>query len=82
LSGLTVDKNKIFPKFLSATSNSSYSDNPSVRIFINHARNGRDIRKYNQNESEILYQRGSNFKVLSKWHGKNGVYFVKLEEVT
>ncbi len=82
LSGFTVGKDKTFPEFLSTTSNPSYSDNPSVRIFINHARNGRDLRKYNQNESEILYQRGSSFKVLSKWLGKNGVYFVKLEEVT
>ena len=82
LDGLIVDENKTFPEFLSTTSNSSYSDKPSVRIFINHARNGRDLRKYNQNESEILYQRGSSFKVLGKGIGTDGIYFVKLEEVT
>ena len=81
LSEFTVGKDKTFPEFLSTTSNSSYSDNPSVRIFINHARNGRDLRKYNQNESEILYQRGSRFNILSK-RFINGIYCIELEEAT
>ena len=79
LDGLIVDENKTFPEFLSTTSNSSYSDNPSVRIFINHARNGRDFRKYNQNESEILYQHGLHFNILSKRFIK-GIYCIELEE--
>ena len=45
-----------------------------IKIYIQNTKNGRDISSIGLNENEVLYERNSKFKVISKilvgeiWH--------------
>ena len=52
-----------YPSFTSTTTLGSYQDNPEARLKI-LSQKGVDLRKYNQEEGEILFSRNSKFKVI------------------
>ena len=52
---------KIFNEYLSS-STEVYDDSFQIQYVI-QSKNGRDIRKYNSTEKEILFERGSSFIV-------------------
>ena len=59
-----------------SVSESVYDDGMDIQMVI-QSKNGRDMREYNPNESEVLFQRGTKFKVV-KVEGQN----IFLEEET
>jgi len=70
-----------YQEYLSTTKGSLYNPAGQVQIFIQDARNGKDISEYNKAEQEILYRRGSMFvvKAIKEKHGKT---WILLEEIT
>ena len=59
--------NKIrIPQYWSTSSKAGYDDTAEILIFIENAEKGRDIRAFGLDESEILYERDSEFVVLEK----------------
>lgn len=56
------------PAYTSVSEN-VYDDGMDIQMVI-QSKNGRDMREYNPNESEVLFQRGTKFKVV-KVEGKN-----------
>jgi hypothetical protein len=54
-----------------STGSSIYDESMPIQYVIK-SKNGRDIRKYNSNEFEVLYRRGSKFKILKV--EKNTIY--------
>lgn len=57
-----VDKIVEYRAYTSTTSRERYNDLSSVELYIN-SKTGKDIRKYNSEEQEILFKRNSLFKV-------------------
>lgn len=57
-----------------------YYDIPSIKIYIQDSKKGRDISLIGLDENEILYERNSIFKVINVL-SKNGVWYILLEEV-
>ena len=77
-----VDEIIQFDEYIRTTTNPTYSDKPNVRICIQNSSHGRDIRKLNPQEQEILYERNSKFKVISKTvNPDNNIYYILLEEI-
>lgn len=68
-------------EYISATKGSVYNPAGQVQIFIEDAKNGKDISKHNKAEQEILYQRGSAF-VVRKIVEKDNKAWILLEEIT
>lgn len=69
-----------FNEFISTTSSSElYNPIGEIQIYIQNARNGRDLTTLNTSEMEVLYERNSTFDVL-KVAKQDGKYFVLLEE--
>ena len=66
------------PSFVSATVSDSYQEAPQVRLYI-QSKSARDLRAFNPEEAEVLFQRGSRFKVISM--KREGTMFVlEIEE--
>ena len=62
-----LKKNKIgkienWKEYLSFSDKEGYNKNANIKIYVNSTR-AKDIRKYNETESEILYQRNSGVKI-------------------
>ena len=75
-----VGREVIFHSYTSTSTNKSfYHENPSVVIKIN-SKNGRDIRRYNPKENEILYDRNMKFLIKNATL-KDGIIFMEAEEV-
>ena len=55
-----IDKPIKFKEFLSFSDKEGYNNNANVKLYVK-SRTGRDIRKYNKEESEILYKTDSKF---------------------
>lgn len=69
-----------FNEFISTTSSSElYNPIGEIQIYIQNARNGRNLKTLNTREMEILYERNSTFDVLSVAK-QDGKYFILLEE--
>ncbi len=66
LEGMNPGKYKVFLQYLSTSWATGYNDNAEVLIYIQNAKNGRNLIKYGKNEKEVLYARNSKFKILSK----------------
>lgn len=66
-------------EYLSFSDKESYNKNANIKIYVNSTR-AKDIRKYNETESEILYQRNSKF-ITKNIVKQNGVYYILWEEV-
>lgn len=69
-----------YNEYLSTTSGPVYNPEGQVLFYIFNATRGRDITLYNPGESEVLYPRNSNFKVIDV-ELLNGVYHILLEEL-
>ena len=79
-----LKKNKIgkienWKEYLSFSDKESYNKNANIKIYVNSTR-AKDIRKYNETESEILYQRNSKF-ITKNIVKQNGIYYILWEEV-
>lgn len=79
-----LKKNKIgkienWKEYLSFSDKESYNKNANIKIYVNSTR-AKDIRKYNETESEILYPRNSKFvtRIIVK---QNGTYYILWEEI-
>ena len=70
---------KAFEQYFSTTKGDIYNPDGQVQYFIINSKQGKDISKYNPMEEEVLYQRGSKFKILdiSK---KEDKYIISMEE--
>lgn len=67
-----------YPAFTSSSAIAGYNDKYTVRAKI-ISKTGRDIRKYNPDESEILFQRNSSFRIVKAEIKDNRVY-LEMEE--
>ena len=67
-------------QYLSTTKNGVYNDDAQVQIYIQNAKNGRDLGKLNDMESEVLYLFMSRFRVLNKVK-QDGKFYILLEEL-
>lgn len=67
-------------QYLSTTKNGVYNDDAQVQIYIQNAKNGRDLGKLNDMESEVLYPFMSRFRVLNKVK-QDGKFYILLEEL-
>lgn len=68
-----------YSAFTSFSSEEVHNESGNVQLFI-RSKTGRDLRRFNPGESEILYPTNSRFRVLSVTE-ENGVYRIELEEV-
>ncbi|MGN1157749.1 MAG: phage minor capsid protein [Agathobacter sp.] len=80
LSQFIVGKDVTFREYISTT-NSLELHNPDgeVQIFIQNAKNGRNLSGINKRESEVLYERGSKFDVVNIVE-HDGKHYILLEE--
>ena len=68
------------PQFMSTTaSNELYNPGGQVQILIPNAQNGADIRRFNANEGEVLYNVGSRFKVVKRYEDSGTWYIIMAE---
>lgn len=75
-----VEGEKYIPnQYLSTTKSEMYNDSGQVQIYIQNAKNGKDLGNMGI-ESEVLYPIGSEFKIIYKTQ-RDGKYWVLLEEV-
>lgn len=78
--GHKVGHKVYYQAYTSTSVNTSfYHEKPDIVIKIN-SKNGRDIRRYNPKENEILYDRDMKFLIKSATF-RNGIYFLEAEEV-
>lgn len=73
-------KEKIFNEYLSATKEGVYNPVGQVQIYIQNSKKGKDLAGFNDMEKEVLYNKNSIFKVISK-KKVDGRYYILLEEV-
>ncbi|MBP3463754.1 MAG: hypothetical protein J6K45_04660 [Clostridia bacterium] len=78
-----IDKNKkgktiIFNEYLSFSNKENYNNQANICIYIS-SKKGKDIRKYNPEESEILYPRNSKF-IIENMIKENGKYYILWRE--
>lgn len=66
-------------EYLSFSNKENYNKNANIKIYVNSTR-AKDIRKYNEIESEIMYQRNSKF-ITKNIVKQNGIYYILWEEV-
>lgn len=74
-----VGKVKEEKEFLGFSNKENYNPNANIKIYAN-SKNGKDIRKYNQEESEILYKTNTKFKT-KKIIKKDEIYYILWEEI-
>lgn len=53
-------------QYWSTSKTEGYNDLAKIIIYIQNSKNGRDISSIGLNENEVLYERNSKFKVISK----------------
>ena len=57
-----------------------YNGNARVQIVIKHATGGRNLGAFNLSEGEVLYERGSNFKVADTYMDDTNRFIIELED--
>ncbi|MFD2696358.1 ADP-ribosyltransferase, partial [Sporolactobacillus shoreicorticis] len=57
-----------------------YDEADQVRLIIKNAKNGADLKGFNDKEEEVLYKRGSSFKTIDGWIEDTGKIVIVLEE--
>ena len=75
-----VEKEYIPKQYLSTTKKGVYNDDAQVQIFIQNAKNGKDLRGLNDMENEVLYPYMAKFKVINKIK-EDGKFYILLEEL-
>lgn len=69
-----------FEEYISTTRGAElYNPEGEIQIYIQDAKNGRDISLLNTAESEVLYERNSRFCVLNIVE-QDGQYYILMEE--
>ena len=68
-----------YKAYTSTTSGNRYNDFSNVELLIKSI-NGKDMRKYNKEEQEILFKRNTKFKVIRK-EKINDIYYIQMEEI-
>ncbi len=74
-----VEKEYIPKQYLSTTKSGVYNDDAQVQIYIQNAKNGKDLKGLNDTEKEVLYPYMTKFKVISKIK-EGGKFYILLEE--
>lgn len=74
-----VDNVVTYQEFLSTTKGETYNPDGQVQIYIQGAKNGKDVSTINENENEILYKRNSSFKVENVVN-QDGKYYILVVE--
>ena len=78
-----VGRIKRYPAYVSMSAGDEvHNPNGQVQIIVLHSKHGRDIRRYNEVEQEILYPRGSLFNVRSIEQKEDGTYEILLTEAS
>lgn len=75
----TVGTEVLYPAFTSASVGGEYHESPTVLLRIK-SKTGRDLRKYNNEEQEVLFSRNCRFHILSA-KIENKVIVLEMEEV-
>ena len=75
-----VGKEYIPKQYLSTTKSGVYNEDAQVQIYIQNAKKGKDLGKFNDMENEVLYPYMTKFKVVSK-ERQDGKFFILLEEL-
>lgn len=70
-----------FKQYISTTCGEIYNPEAPILIRIINSSKGKDIREYNENEQEILYERDSVFEVVDVTETANGGIEITLWEV-
>ena len=78
--GIKVDQEYIPGQYLSTTKAGIYNEEGQVQIYIQNAKNGKDLRGLNDMENEVLYPRDAKFRIVNKTKN-DGKYYILLEEV-
>ncbi|NMH83279.1 hypothetical protein HH307_03065 [Bacillus coagulans] len=65
--------------YTSATTGDVYNPAGQVELYI-LSKTGRDIRKYNESEQEILFKRGVSF-IVTDLEEVEGKFYIRLKEV-
>lgn len=81
LKSFKVGKEVSFDEFVSTTSGKElYNPDGEIQLIIKNSLRGRDLTLMNKQEAEVLYERGSRFKVICKYvHADKK--FIFLEEL-
>lgn len=79
-----LDRNRVgkieeWKEYLSFSSKEGYSGSENIKIYVN-SKHAKDLRKYNSEESEILYKRNSKF-ITKNVTKKDHVYYILWEEM-
>lgn len=77
--GFNSDKTITIDQYWSTSKGEGYNKNANIKIYIQSAKNGRDISSIGLDEKEVLYERKSQFVVVSKIF-RDGVWNILLEE--
>lgn len=75
----SVGNTVTYDEYISTTKGETYNPEGQVQIYIQDAKNGKDISALNSSENEILYTRGSSFDVTNVVK-QDGKYFVLVVE--
>lgn len=75
-----VNQKYVPGQYLSTTKAGMYNEEGQVQIYIQNARNGKDLREWNDMENEVLYPRNMKFRVVNKTK-YDGKFYILLEEV-
>ena len=70
---------KAYKAYTSTTVGNTYNSNGKVQIKI-VSKTGRDIRRFNKGEQEILFERNKKFKIV-KYEFYKGKHYFKMEEL-
>jgi len=76
---MTIGRTVTWDSFVS-TSPQIYNKDDFAQVKITNVKRGKDIRAYNDNEQEVLYRRGTKFKVLDR-RSENGMRVIEMEEL-
>lgn len=74
-----VGNNVIYKAYTSTTVGNRYSDYSNVELHIK-SKSGKDIRKFNKEEQEILFKRNTKFQVINS-KIINNIYHIFMEEI-
>lgn len=74
-----VGNNVIYKTYTSTTVGNRYNDDSNVELHIK-SKSGKDIRKFNKEEQEILFKRNTKFQVINL-KIINNIYHIFMEEI-
>ena len=76
---LRIGETRRFKEYMS-TSIDVYDPGNQLLLIIRNAKKGRNISQINENELEVLYERGATFIVIERYRLETGVLVIELEE--